>query len=357
MSSEYGVRVRATGAVGVLRFESFQLEIVPKLAGGNVGLFRLIETVSGFGELTLLQGVPELDASGASLLDLVVHALTGATNEVVVRGLKSDYVERQEPLPAVRGRILADRQILDRFGINNRIICRYNQFDQDILENRLLALALDVGVRRAAHPAVKAGAGALASLLQQVCDPVALANEDPAALKRRLVYDRMNEHYRGSHRLALLLLSSLGPTDDLRPGPAQFGSFLIDMNRLFERFVEAAVRRALGSEWQIQSQVPSLAFRRKNDGSAYGMIRPDLIGSPPVRQPLPIDSKYKTYGVGGRKIDTADLAQVLLYALTLKSSGDNAARAALIYPSEREGLPHATTLEARIPTLGPRGRP
>ena len=69
---------------------------------------------------------------------------------VVRAGLLADYIEREEDLPILRGRLLLDRQVLRRFGRLDRLECRHDEHERDILENRILAAALRACGRRAA---------------------------------------------------------------------------------------------------------------------------------------------------------------------------------------------------------------
>lgn len=48
----------------------------------------------------------------------------------------------EDDLPVVRGRLLGDQQVPRRFGRVDRLICRFDEHEQDILENQLLVAAL-----------------------------------------------------------------------------------------------------------------------------------------------------------------------------------------------------------------------
>ena len=52
----------------------------------------------------------------------------------------------------VRGRILADRQLLERFGQLDRIVCRFDELEHDVVENRLLAATLQIAFSRVTSP-------------------------------------------------------------------------------------------------------------------------------------------------------------------------------------------------------------
>ena len=89
-----------------------------------------------------------LEASGDSLFELFVLLFVEAGERVLRRGLLSGYVEREDALPMARGRILGDRQVLERFGQLDRIICRFDELEHDVVENRLLCAALRVASPR-----------------------------------------------------------------------------------------------------------------------------------------------------------------------------------------------------------------
>ena len=122
-----GVRVTARSWVGVVRFERFEVRVVPKLAGDNLGLVEMIEFATGLSALRRSASTRTLQAEGAGLLDLIALLLAEATEVVLRGGLLADYVEREDDLPVVRGRLLADQQMLRRFGRVDRLVCRFDE--------------------------------------------------------------------------------------------------------------------------------------------------------------------------------------------------------------------------------------
>src|SRR5207253_7416703 len=81
------------------------------------------------------------------LLDLISLLLVRECVRILAGGVLHDYIEREEALPVVRGRFLADRQWRKRSGQFHVLECRFDEHESDIDENRLLAFAL--GVSRA----------------------------------------------------------------------------------------------------------------------------------------------------------------------------------------------------------------
>jgi len=112
-------------------------------------------------------------------------------------------------------------------------------------------------------------------------------------------------------------------------GPHEFVSFLLDMNRLFERFVGRMFIRELDVAFanvELQSQW-ALGRKRRSDGTIrpWGRIRPD-IELRRLGQPICVlDTKYKP--TSAEQVQNPDVYQVLAYCTARKVSYGG-----LIYP-------------------------
>ena len=163
------------------------------------------------------------------------HFCSLRVTELILRGgLLADYVEREDELPVLRGRLLGDQQVLRRFGQVDRLVCRFDEHEQNIAENQLLAAALSRCSTRVTHESVRRRVRRLLAIFQEACRPDDL---DLEGIRHRMAYHRLNEHYRNPHALAWLILDGLGTKDVLVTGETNCFAFLIDMNRLFEMFM------------------------------------------------------------------------------------------------------------------------
>jgi 5-methylcytosine-specific restriction enzyme subunit McrC len=167
--------------IGVVRFEGHELHIVPKACDGNLGVLRMLDYASGIDALREITAVRTLADAGAHLRDLVCHLLARASDMVLRQGPNRDYVTREDALPALRGRLLADRQLLRRFGRLDQLECRYDEYETDTLDNRVLAAGLDLAARTACTPAVRTLARRVATDFVALCEPTGL---DPTAAAR-----------------------------------------------------------------------------------------------------------------------------------------------------------------------------
>ena len=88
-----GVRVTARSWVGIVRFERFEVRVVPKLAGDNIGLVEMIEFATGLDSLRRSSSARTLHAEGTGLFDLIAlllaegTELTLAAAEILALGL------------------------------------------------------------------------------------------------------------------------------------------------------------------------------------------------------------------------------------------------------------------------------
>ena len=134
-----------------------------------------------------------------------------------------------------------------------------------------------------------------------------------------VTYDRLTRHYEPIHALCRLILDALGAEID---GALPMGSFLVDMNRLFERFVAAWLSEHLPPPWSLATQLHTPLDRA-------GRIRlaPDLVLQHRDRVAVVADTKYK---LAGGVPDPHDLYQALAYCRALRIPN-----AVLVYPDLR----------------------
>ena len=332
--------------MGVVRLPTVEIRVVPKVTGDLLGLVRLLEYASGLDALTRLRDGATLEASGDSLLELFVLLFVEASERVLRRGLLSGYVEREEDLPTVRGRILGDRQVLERFGQLDRIICRFDELEHNVVENQLLTAALQVASPRVTSVGLQRRISRLRGVLEPICDTDQL---DLAGARMTVTYNRLNAHYETAHRLGWLLLDALGIDDLFAPGEARSFSFLLNMNQLFERFVTRVVEQVLPvARYRVTSQIPfkSVVWNVSSQ-RPYTNVIPDVVverrGESDCR--VAIDSKYKLYDERG--FDQGDIYQTFLYAFALGATASDAVPTSLLlYPATAEE-PRSTRLRIR----------
>ena len=306
--------------IGVVQFDHCRVHIVPKAAGGSLGVLHMLDYASGLDALHHLEFERHLATGGEHLRDLVCQLVTTTSDKILHQGPARDYVTREQALPHVRGRLLADRQILRRYGRLDQLECRFDDFDTDTLDNQILAAGAILAARTATAATVRAFARRVAADYAALCDPTHL---DPGEAAARLTYTRRNENYRSAHFWSLLLLRESAIHDLYQDARGRANVFLLDMNRLFEDFITRLVTNAMGgSDVRVQRQARNRSVLiDEATGRPYGTVIPDILitrGAGAATWQRAIDVKYKLYD--GR-LDPADIYQSFLYAQALSRPG------------------------------------
>jgi 5-methylcytosine-specific restriction enzyme subunit McrC len=254
-----------------------------------------------------LDEIVELDRD-TELYEAIVPSFLRHLNRALARGVLQGYRTEEEALLTVRGRVRFDEQIRRRFGLALPIEVSYDEFTEDIELNRILraavARAARMPLRRHEH---REGLRAVDAALERVAlVEYARAPAPPS-------YTRLNEHYRGAVELGRLILDSSG--FELRTGEIASHAFLIDMNKVFERFAIVALREELRVDEQT---FPSAAAGRRLhlDERAQPLIdlEPDLSWWEPDGRPSFVgDLKYKRTQLD--EVKHADMYQLLAYTI------------------------------------------
>lgn len=303
----------ARSVVGHLELpDGLQLHICPKVPLSN--LFAMLDFVRSDGrELRFYPGEVRVDRVD-EVFKLMVRRLVAGVQHRLRQGLYRTYESRAEELAVVRGRIDTTASIRRPAGV--RIPCRFEEHTADNQDNRILAWTLWVVSRGAC----------LGSDLRRPVDELVRTLEGEVSLAPCTamdcvgrVYHRLNEDYARLHGLCRFFLEHLSPAHAF--GDRRMLPFLIDMPRLFERFVALSLKQGLAGRLLARSQ-ESLTF---GDGRRLG-FRFDLVLRDPTtgRVRTVLDTKYKTHqGTGAH-----DVEQVLAYAAALGCDD-----AVLVYPA------------------------
>ena len=273
------------------------------------------------------------------VLEAIALAFAHRTRQAIQRGLLHGYRREEDALSTVRGRIRFDEQIGRRFGVPLPIEVAFDEFTEDIEENRLLKTA----IHRLGHTFIRSDvARREVRRLRPAFTTVGLGSYQRGAAPK-VRYTRLNEHYRPAVELARLIIenSSL----ELLHGEVAGAAFLIDMNKVFERFLYVALREALGlSEGQWKHE----AGLTLDEGRRISM-KPDIswwLRNPKERGALPIfvgDAKYKELDREG--FEHADIYQMLAYC-----TAANLSSGLLVYAAG-EGNPGVYKIEHADKTI------
>ena len=291
--------VTARNYVGSINVAGLQVLVQPKIPLRN--LFLLLEV--GLRERDWLDEAVRYETS-RDLLPALVSFFARTTQTTLARGLYHSYREHHDRLVAMRGRIDVARQLAQP-GVIIPAPCQFTDFTADLIENSYLKAAVSRALRVVGVQPIDRR-----RLMQHL-----VTLEDVGDVRHhhadhdRVVFTRLNEHYKPALRLAHLVLANLTLQDAI--GATQASSFMVDMNKLFERFVTERLRRVLRGRLDVKSQHPDyLGEERKLQ------IKPDLLFRSTGAARFVADIKYKLTdeAAGGRH---PDYYQLLAYTTAL----------------------------------------
>ena len=295
--------LKARSIVGAVELQDISIRIRPKLPVG-----RLVALLAYAADAVDLS---EFDFTRQSeLVEAVAAALAHEARRAFRRGLLHGYRATEEALPAVRGRIRFDAQVRRRFGLAPPVEVRYDDFTANITANRLVNAAVArLGRMRIRWERNRADLRWMAAVLADV----AHVEYRPAAVPT-VRFDRLTRHYRRVVALARLVLQ--GSAFEADRGNVHAPGFLVDMNRLFERFVVQALREELG----VSAQVLRSGSRGGTTLDEEGQIRlePDLSWWLHGVCTFVGDVKYKSFTA---RAPNPDFYQLLAYATAFDLPG------------------------------------
>jgi 5-methylcytosine-specific restriction enzyme subunit McrC len=299
-------RIEPVGMVGSVRTSTVQLEVRPK---DRLGLNRLLFLLSYAGN----QGFREDSVAAVEDSDLwsaLAESLAQLADRALSRGVLQGYLTVDESLRTVKGRIRISDQISRRPGMMVPLEVSYDEFTEDIPENRILRAALE---RMAQVPRVRPEVQSRLRQLKGKLDAVTRLR--PGAPLPSWQASRMNARYHAVLRLSEVVLRNASA--EAGDGKQQSASFVVDMAKVFEDFVGAALREAMGVyPGEMRLQYNALLNEAVRDSDRL-TVRPDavhLLGGRPV---VVYDTKYRAASDQGSSL-SADHFQMLAFCTALQ---------------------------------------
>jgi 5-methylcytosine-specific restriction enzyme subunit McrC len=299
-------RIEPVGMVGSVRTGTVQLDVRPK---DRLGLSRLLFLLSYAGN----QGFRE-DAVAAveepELWSALAESLAQLAERALNRGLLQGYLNVDESLRTVKGRIRISDQISRRPGMLVPLEVSYDEFTEDIAENRILRAALD---RMSKVPGVRPEVLSRLRQLQGRLDAVTRLQSGAPLPPWRA--SRMNLRYHAVLRLSEVVLRNASA--EAGQGDQQTAAFVVDMSRVFADFVGTALREAMAAyPGETRLRYDAMLNEAVRDSDRL-TVRPDavhLLGGRPVAV---YDAKYRAASDQGSSL-SADHFQMLAYCTALR---------------------------------------
>ncbi len=327
---------RTTQWVGVIQVPGLQVEILPKIDEKDEKEIQarsnLLYMLSVAGQVPVRErDVARLASRKASLSETLAAIFADRLRRELLRGPERAYIHREENLRKFKGKLLIAQQVRHNAAHRERFFCRFDEFSEDTLMNRIFRAACRVLLNATHTPSTQDRLRHCLLLLDGVED-VFVQNE----LFDQITITRQNERFADVLHFCRLILQGLSPT--VQAGRERSFSLLFDMNRVFEDFIAAFLKKQVmplfNNEYRLYSQAKSQQrhlMNRDTDQGGVLLLKPDILIKSKASnggQQFVLDTKWKQFS---GKVGRNDLYQIYAYTKRYECQ-----RSVLLYPQVSE---------------------
>jgi 5-methylcytosine-specific restriction enzyme subunit McrC len=290
--------IKADSKVGFISVQGVQVNVAPRFPIYNIFYFLgLLEEMKLDSERVQIS---ESNDFLTVLFQSFIHSVASSTR----KGLISGYVNREDSLQVLRGRIDFSRQVKRSPGNYFPFEVTFDDFVDDVPENQILKKALRISLKY----------GLQNRSLRNQAQNLLFSFKDVSEISQVPTWNksRLNSHYWNALRLAELIISGNGFHETT--GDIQINGFSIDMYKVFEDFVAKQLAERINSSDDLVATQRSLSL---DIGGIY-REKPDVIWYRKGKPFQVLDTKYKQpEGETQQRDSLNDLRQVISYASLL----------------------------------------
>lgn len=337
----FGKVLQAQNFVGVIQTkDGTVIEILPKIANIHGDdkeseeektkkiLLKMLRTLKGSPFKNV--SIANLKSAKLPLLELFISMFLEALAELVRRGIKNDYIAKEENLAFLKGKLKIGGHIRQNYIHKERFFVEYDEYLPDRVENRLIRTTLEYLYKKSRSSANQQ----CIRKFQFVFDDVSPVHDIPGAFSKV----RFNRQMKDYEQVLLwcrtfLLGNSFSPYK----GDDVAFALLFDMNLLFESYVGHWLKKQ-GLQVKLQDKSHHLAYL---EGRGKFRLKPDIVIN---GGEIIADTKWKLLSEDKTHQGVAQGDMYQLFAYGKKYDGTKTAKCKnlfLIYPkSENEAEEH-----------------
>ncbi len=324
--------LQAQNYVGVIQTKSgVTIEILPKIAKNKDDdkskkiLIKMLKTLrkSPFKNFN----TANLKSSNLPLLEIFITMFLVELEKLIQKGIKSDYIDREENLGFLKGKLKVKEHMKKNFIHKERFYVQYQEFIQERVENRLIKTALEYLYK-------KSKANNNKKRIREflfVFDDINISHNIKEDFKKVRLDRQMNDY-----ALVLQWAKTFLYSNSFSPykGDEVAFALLFDMNLLFEDYVGHMLKKN-GLEVSLQDREHHLAYLDSSEGKFQ--LKPDMV----IRyddEVIIADTKWKLLSEDKthQGVSQADMYQ--LYAYGTKYTNPQCKKMFLIYPKNENDL-------------------
>jgi len=303
--------ITSLGWVGYIPLsEDLHFSLQPKIPLSN--LFLMLEYAYNLKSFEFIEGIMNSD-SLEDFYERLALILAKRVMDRARKGFYRSYLNLDDRLSYIKGRVDLKSAIQRPWESN--LLCRFQDHSSDIDDNKILGWTLHYIPRSGlcterSLPTIRKAYRSLIGL-------ISLVPQSQGDCIGRL-YNRLNIDYHPMHCLCRFFLEHSGPSHKV--GDHTFLPFLVDMSRLYEKFVAEWLKTRLPNEYTLKIQENIRIGADKEIQFDIDLVVYEKITE---RAKFVLDTKYKVPD----HISNADLSQIVTYA-----EAKGCSEAVLIYP-------------------------
>ena len=276
----------------ILTPDGSQIEVLPKIAKSDSEAARTNARKALLNMLTALRGFNHIQSNSANvgkantpLLEVFISQFLHSVNELVKRGLKSEYVRQQDNLFFLKGKLLVGEQLKRNLVNKHKFYVEHDEYLLDRPANRLLRTAL----LKVAKMTKSSHSQKLIRELSFVFHDVP-SSRDIQADFSKVKLDRGMNYYKSPLKWAELILNRFSPLT--LKGQNSAMSLLFPMEQVFESYVALQLNRSLPGHMKLNAQAKS-KYLVTHGRSRYFNLKPDIEIQENGATTVILDTKWK----------------------------------------------------------------
>lgn len=245
------------------------------------------------------------------LLEVYISQFLNLVNQLVKRGIRSDYIQVKKNAKFLKGRLLLSQQIRKNAFHQERFYIEYQEYQVNRPANRLIKTALTTVAKKTINAKNQRLARELGFVFEEV--PMSVDVDLDFKLVRA---DRSMGYYKEVLAWCQLLLKGHGPTTT--KGDFRTLSLLYPMEQLFEDYVAHHLPKQLdqfiAEGVVLKTQARSEYLIKEHKGKRLFNMKPDLVAMKGKEVVCVMDTKWKLLATQD-EINKYGISQTDLYQL------------------------------------------
>ncbi|OLS40820.1 McrC family protein [Bacillus sp. MRMR6] len=322
-------RLRFINYVGVIQCSDVRYEILPKISlsvnDDRKALLSML-SITGFLPISFYEVIYNGEEN-SELLTAVLRAFLVKILSELKKGSYKTYERQEENLYTLKGKLEISTHIRTNPFQKARAYCSFDEHTENNDLNKLFKTALLIVKRQTQLHSFHLHIDRCLNYLENVD----LLNLSSSKLGN-IAWNRQNQRFHDAALFAKLIIERASFYS--KGQQSSSFSFLFPMNLLFEKYIEAALREAVGNREVISQHAEKRLVRNKKSGFGNILLKPDFV----INNKVIIDTKWKSATYNGRShYNQSDVYQMYAYVTAYKEVD----RCILLYPKQEgeEELP------------------